>query len=107
MAQIELKLSKAHPSTWPTVISTGSAAQPAAVPAGPSVQPPVPQKKDRRNWDRVVDDELIDDNKDPVSPAAKSPTARCADFRTPEVTPRSRSSSQSCTKMPTRTPVEQ
>jgi hypothetical protein len=68
---------------------------PAPASAGPSSQPAAPQavqpkKKDRRNWDKVVDDELVEDkdaDKDPVS-AARALAASDADNRTLAATQR-------------------
>lgn len=74
--QIELKLIKAYPTSWPAVIHDGTAAAAPPVP-GPSTQrfdsapPPtaLQAKKERRNWDKFVDDELNGEQeevKDPV-----------------------------------------
>ncbi|KAK1925698.1 SGS domain-containing protein [Papiliotrema laurentii] len=75
--KIELKLIKAYPTSWSAVIHDGTAAAAPPVP-GPSTQrfdsapPPtaLQAKKERRNWDKFVDDELNGEQEEVKDPNA-------------------------------------
>ena len=59
--QIELKLAKDEPVTWPSVIRTGDAVtlSPAPLPSSSSTTPAAPvtrPKPAKKNWDKLVND---------------------------------------------------
>lgn len=78
--QIELKIAKAEPLNWPSLLSSG-----ATIPAGPSsatpnnpimpAQQPSEEKPKpkRKNWDKLEDEEEDKDSKDPVRPPSFPP----------------------------------
>jgi len=78
-SKIELKLAKATPDHWPTLLSSASGSAPSPTPSAPALPAPTEQastvdqpaatqtQPKRRNWDKLADDELEDkvDDKDP------------------------------------------